>query len=102
MGFDALICTGMGLLILVCVVKSVLSAVRFWWMASAGNRLRPWRSEYLCWRVETYTGKPAGSLGARDFLRLLFSERHQMLRFFAWAGELNERAHGKLVEGRRS
>jgi hypothetical protein len=77
------------------VLKGLLSAVRFWWMASAGHRLRPWRSPYLRWRVETYTGKPAGTLRLRDFVRLIFSERRQMGRFFAWSGELHEQAAGR-------
>jgi hypothetical protein len=77
------------------VFKALVSAVRFWWMASAGHRLRPWRSPYLRWRMETYTGKPAATLTAKDFLRLAFSERRQMGRFFLWSGELNEQASEK-------
>lgn len=70
----------------------MLSAVRFWWLASAGNRLRPWRSPYLRWRMETYSGIPAAKLTARDFLRIAYSERRQMSRFFLWSSELNEQA----------
>ena len=77
------------------MLKALISAVRFSWTASAGYRLRPWRSPYLRWRVETYTGKPAGTLRLTDFLRLIFSERRQMGRFFAWTGELHEQAVGK-------
>lgn len=73
-------------------MKSLVSAVRFWWFASAGYRLRPWRSPYLRWRLETYSGKPAGTLTAKDFVTLAFKERRQMARFFAWSGELNEMA----------
>ena len=43
-------------------------AVRFWWKASAGHRLRPWKSPYLRWRVETFTGIPAETLRLRDFV----------------------------------
>jgi hypothetical protein len=74
------------------MLKALVSAVRFWWLASAGHRLRPWRSPYLRWRVETYTGKPAGTLRLKDFLQLILSERRQMGRFFAWTGELRELA----------
>jgi len=77
------------------VFKALVSAVRFWWVASAGNRLRPWRSEYLRWRVETFTGKPAKTLRLRDFIELAFSERRQMGRFLLWSGELNEQASEK-------
>jgi hypothetical protein len=77
------------------VLKALVSAVRFWWRASAGHRLRPWRSEYLRWRMETYTGKSAGTLRLRDFLRLAFAERRQMGRFLLWTGELKSLASGK-------
>ena len=76
------------------VLKALVSAVRFWWMASAGHRLRPWRSEYLRWRVETYTGKPAKTLRLRDFIALALADRRQMARFFVWSGELNDQARG--------
>ena len=71
----------------------MVSAVRFLWRASAGSRLRPWRSAYLRWRVETYTGKPAGSLRLRDFWHLLVSERRQLGRFARWLGVLDRLAH---------
>jgi len=77
------------------VLKALVSAVRFWWLGSAGHRLRPWRSEYLRWRMETYSGKPAGTLRMKDFLHLIWSERKQMGRFFLWTGELKSLADGK-------
>jgi len=77
------------------VVKALLSAARFWWKATAGHRLRPWKSPYLRWRVETYTGKPAGTLRLKDFLSLAFSERRQLKHFFAWTGDLHNLANGK-------
>ena len=79
----------------VFVIKALVNAVRFWWRASAGNRLRPWRSEYLRWRVETYTGKPAATLRLRDFLQLAWAERRQMARFFVWSSELKSQAAGR-------
>lgn len=79
------------------MLKWLASAARFWWRASAGHRMRPWRSAYLRWRVETYTGKPADSLRLRDFLGLAFSERRQVGRFFRWMGEMEG-----LVGERRS
>src|SRR3954463_8472559 len=30
--------------------------LRFLWNATRGHRLAPWRSPYLLWRIETYTG----------------------------------------------
>ena len=77
------------------MLNALVSAVRFWWMASAGHRLRPWKSPYLRWRMETYTGKSAATLRLRDFVRLAVGERRQIGRFFLWTGELNQLASGK-------
>lgn len=76
------------------VIKALVSAVRFWWRASAGHRLRPWRSPYLRWRVETFSGKPVKTLRLRDFVELAFAERRQVGRFLLWLGEMEELASG--------
>ena len=59
------------------MIRAMTAAVRFFWTATTGNRLRPWRSEYLRWRIETYSGKPAETLSARDFMRLFLAEPRQ-------------------------
>ncbi len=64
-------------------------------MATAGQRLRPWRSEYLRWRMETYTGKPAATIGFGDFVRLAVRERKQFGRFLVWTGEMQQLASEK-------
>jgi hypothetical protein len=79
------------------MLKALINAVRFFWRASAGYRLRPWNSPYLRWRVETYTGKPAGSLRLADFLQLAWAERGQLGNFFRWIGELRELSRGKTA-----
>jgi hypothetical protein len=66
----------------------------FLWNATRGNRLRPWRSECLKWREKTYTGKHAEEGGLRDFLRFLYAERRQLLRFMQWLTEMRSYAHG--------
>ena len=80
------------------MLQGIVGAVRFFWVATAGNRLRPWRSAYLRWRMETYSGQKAETLTARDFLHLFLAERRQMLRFFVWAGSLEHVAHGKRLK----
>lgn len=60
----------------------------FLWNATRGHRLRPWRSEYLKWRLETFTGKHAEEIGVGDFLRLSVHEHRQMLRFLGWLWEM--------------
>ena len=70
--------------------------LRFFWRATAGSRMRPWRSPYLRWRMETYTGKAAGSITVRDFVHLALSERRQVGRFSRWMGEMDRlRTGGK-------
>ena len=70
-------------------------SVRFLWNATKGFRLTPWRSPYLRWRMETYTGLLAETLGLRDFLRVMWSDRRQFLRFLRWTGEMRGLAQGR-------
>jgi hypothetical protein len=75
--------------------SAIGGAARFLWTATSGSRLRPWRSEYLRWRVETYSGKPAATLRPFDFVKMFMAEPRQMLRFFRWSGRLHALADGK-------
>ena len=62
--------------------------VTFLWTATRGFRLRPWRSPYLRWRIETLSGVPADQLTARSILLLLWKEKRQFLRFLRWTREM--------------
>ena len=62
--------------------------VRFGWNATRGHRLDPWRSPYLLWRVETYTGKKAELVRVSDLVRLVWSERLQVIRFTQWLSSM--------------
>ncbi len=66
----------------------MLSALRFLWQVSRGHRLRPWRSPLLRWRLETYSGKQAGAIGAGVFLKFVWHERRNLLRFLRWTGQM--------------
>jgi len=66
----------------------MFAPLRFIWNATRGNRLTPWKSEYLKWRIETYSGKKADSLGARDVCGFLWHSRWELLDFLAWTGQL--------------
>ena len=55
------------------------------WHATRGYRLRPWRSPYLRWRMETYSGLHAGEIGFNEFWSYLWGHREDMLRFLEWA-----------------
>jgi hypothetical protein len=74
------------------VIGSLIAAVRFWWYGCAGYRLTPWKSPYLRWRVETYSGKPAASLRLKDFYKLFLAERGQIGSYLRWLGELRDLA----------
>jgi hypothetical protein len=65
--------------------------VRFWWNATRGNRLTPWRSEYLKWRIETYSGRKADTIDAGYFWFFLWKERAQLMRFLGWARNFGTR-----------
>jgi hypothetical protein len=58
--------------------------LRFLWIATRGYRLRPWRSPYLRWHIETYSGIPADSIGARSFFRFIWAERHSLWQYLRW------------------
>ena len=59
-------------------------ALRYYWMTAKGYRLQPWNSPYLRWRLETFFGKDAANLGARDTIQLLWRERARLRSFLNW------------------
>ena len=63
--------------------------LRFLWNATRGHRLAPWRSEYLRWRVETYSGKKAETLTAMDILGFVWTSRWELLSFLGWIGRMD-------------
>jgi hypothetical protein len=62
--------------------------IRFLWNATRGNRLRPWRSPYLRWRLETYSGQRADTVRALDFWNLFWKEKRQLVQFLRWMREI--------------
>lgn len=66
----------------------MVEGIRFLWNATRGDRLRPWRSPYLRWRLETYSGKHAETVGPRDFWDLFWNDKRQFFRFLRWTGEM--------------
>lgn len=74
----------------------MLAPLRFIWNATRGHRLAPWRSDYLRWRVETYSGKRAETLTTRDFFGFVWASRWELLSFLVWTGSL-ERETRKRV-----
>ena len=71
----------------------MLVPLRFLWNATRGNRLTPWRSEYMRWRIETYSGMSADTLTAGKIFKFMWSQRWELLSFLFWTGRLDKEAH---------
>lgn len=71
----------------------MLNALRYYWIIAKGYRLRPWKSPYIQWRLETFFGQEAAELDARKFFRLMWRERVRMERFLDWVNERRHAAH---------
>lgn len=55
------------------------------WRLSRGYRLRPWKSPYLRWRIETYSGLHADQIDFRTFWRFVGQHWRDLLRYANWA-----------------
>jgi hypothetical protein len=66
----------------------LFAPIRFLWNATRGHRLTPWRSEYLRWRVETYSGMPAETLTAARIFAFVWESKWELLSFLFWTGRL--------------
>jgi hypothetical protein len=55
------------------------------WRLARGYRLRPWRSPYLRWRIETYSGIHADSIDFRTFWKFVWRRRWNLIRYLRWA-----------------
>jgi hypothetical protein len=65
----------------------MVRTLRYYWKTSRGHRLRPWKSPYLRWRMETFFGPEAEPASASRFLSLLWRERRRLREFLAWVDE---------------
>ena len=59
--------------------------IRFLWAAARGNRLAPWNSPYLRWRIETYWGLHADRISPARFRAFAWEHRRELWRFLQWA-----------------
>ena len=70
----------------------MFATIRFLWNATRGSRLTPWRSEYLRWRMETYSGMWAERLDIREVMKFLWVSKWELLSFLRWTGRVNSEA----------
>ena len=67
----------------------MLAPLRFIWNATRVHRLTPWRSEYLLWRVETYSGQRAETVTTKNIFEFVWTSKWELLGFLAWTGRLD-------------
>lgn len=67
--------------------------LQFLWNATRGHHFAPWRSPYLLWRIETYTGVKMHQIGLLEFCEFLVRERRNLWRFLRWTAEMESYAH---------
>ena len=67
----------------------MLAPIRFLWNSTRSHRFAFWRSEYLRWRIETYSGKRAETLTIRDILSFFWQMRWEMVKFLFWINRLD-------------
>jgi hypothetical protein len=61
--------------------------IRIVWRLLKGYRLTPWRSPYLKWRIETWSGIEASSITPEVFFRFSWKHRAELTRYLKWAAE---------------
>lgn len=66
----------------------MFAPIRFIWNATRRHRFAPWRSEYLRWRVETYSGMRAETLTARKVMGFMWASKWELMSFLFWTGRL--------------
>ncbi len=70
-------------------VDTMRPMLRFLWNSTRGHRIAPWRSPYLLWRLETYTGVKMTQIGFLEFWGFLWTERSSIWRFLKWTAEMD-------------
>ena len=69
--------------------------LRFLWNATRGHRLAPWRSPYIKWRLETYTGMKMEKIHLWQIIGIMLHEYRQMWRFLLWTAKMDNYARVK-------
>lgn len=63
----------------------MLNEIAIAWKLAKGYRLSPWRSPYLRWRIETWSGIEADSITPRLFFQFTWRHRADLRRYLKWA-----------------
>jgi len=73
-------------------LTALFAPLRFIWNATRGSRLTQWRSEYLRWRMETYSGQWAEKMNVSDVLKFAWASRRELASFLLWTGRMQREA----------
>ena len=65
--------------------------LRIAWRLTKGYRLTPWRSPYVLWRVETYSGLHADRIRPMELMKFAWRERRDLLRYLRWVDRMDAR-----------
>jgi hypothetical protein len=60
------------------------------WRLTRGYRLQPWKSPYLKWRIETYSGLHAEDIDFRTFVSTSWKYRKEFLRYLRWGARMSQ------------
>jgi hypothetical protein len=74
----------------------MLTPLRFLWNSTRGYRFAPWRSPYLRWRVETYSGMRAESLTAGQIFAFLWQMRWELIGYLFWMDRVEREARKRV------
>lgn len=74
---------------------AVLSALRFLWNSTRGHRLAPWKSDFIRWRVETFSGQPAETLTSKNVMGFFWASRWEILNYLLWTRSVQREARKK-------
>jgi hypothetical protein len=67
-----------------------------------GYRFRPWRSPYLRWRIETYSGLHAETITFRQFWEFAWKSRHALIRYLRWAAHAAQPSPRSILQNQVS
>lgn len=74
----------------------MLAPLRFVWNATRGHRLTPWRSEYLRWRIETFSGQRAETLTIKSIFSFVWTSRWELFSYLLWTGRVDREARRRV------
>ena len=84
----------------ILTTSMIAYAARFLWTSARGFRMCPWRSPYLRWRIETYTGIPAGEITCGIFFREVWKARREFWQVLKWGAEMQRLERSRTAQAR--